>query len=101
MIPALISVGSAILLTLLGVVFQAGMLRQQIAGILTALEAHRTEAKTQHAELRADFKASAKDQGRRIGNLESFIGLTADGVPVQQMGGYSGRVRGPGESDDR
>ena len=101
MIPALIGVGGTLLLAIVGVVFQAGALGEQLKALRVALEAHRTEAKAQHAELRADFKASARDQGRRIGNLESFIGLTADGVPVQQMGGYSGRVRGPGESDDR
>ena len=101
MIPALIGVGGTLLLAIVGVVFQAGALGEQLKALRVALETHRTEAKAQHAELRADFKASARDQGRRIGNLESYIGLTADGVPVQQLGGFSGRVRGPGESDDR
>jgi hypothetical protein len=99
LIPALIGVGGTLLLAIVGVVFQAGALGEQLKALRVALEAHRTEAKTQHAELRADFKASARDQGRRIGNLESYIGLTADGIPVERMGGFSGRVRAP-EGDD-
>ncbi len=83
MIPALISVGAGILVTLLGVVFQAGMLREQLKGLAAALET-----------LRTDFKASAKDQGRRMGNVETYLGLTADGVPVERMQEMSGRVRG-------
>lgn len=47
---------------------------------------------TAHKEVQAK---SAREQGRRIGNLESFAGLTADGVPVERMGGgLSGRIRG-------
>jgi hypothetical protein len=100
-IPALISVGAMLLGGIIGLVFQAGMLREQLKAVRVALDAHRTEAKTQHAELRADFKASARDQGRRIGNLESYVGLTADGMPVERMGGFSGRVRTPEGENDR
>ena len=99
MIPALVGVGATLLLFIVGVVFQAGALREQLAGLQTALDAHRKESKERHDELRADFKASAKDQGRRVGNVESYIGLTADGIPVERMGGFSGRVRVPGDND--
>ena len=41
------------------------------------------------------FAASAKDQGRRIGNIESYLGLNADGIPVERIGGFSGRIHSP------
>jgi hypothetical protein len=95
MIPALISVGAGILVALLGVVFQAGMLREQLKGVLGAMETLRKDIKEQSAEMRAEYRASAKDQGRRVGNVESYIGLTADGIPVERIGDFSGRVRAP------
>lgn len=73
---------------IVGLILGVGRLLERISALRTDLNDHK-----------ATQAASAKDQGRRIGNLESFTGLTADGVPVERMGGgMSGRVRG---SDDR
>jgi hypothetical protein len=73
---------------LAGLILAVGRLLERISAMRTDLDNHKKAQAT-----------SAKDQGRRIGNLESYVGLTADGVPVQQMGGFSGRVRTP-EGDD-
>ena len=68
---------------IVGLILGVGRLLERIGALRVDLDAHK---KVQ--------AASAKDQGRRIGNLESFTGLTADGVPVQRMHeGYTGRVR--------
>jgi hypothetical protein len=72
---------------ILGLVLAVGRLLERISAMRLDLDDHK---KAQ--------AASAKDQGRRIGNLESFTGLTADGVPVVRMQEFSGRVRG---GDDR
>lgn len=84
--PQLLSVGAG-LLPFAAVLVAIGMYRERLTSLRADLDA-----------LKVTQAASARDQGRRIGNLESFTGLTADGVPVERMGGMSGRNRG---GDDR
>ena len=88
MIPALVGVGATLLLAIVGVVFQAGALREQVAALRVSVD-----------NLAKALTRSAESQGRRIGNLESYLGLNADGIPVDRLGGFSGRVRAPGDND--
>lgn len=90
----LISVGGA-LLPFAAVLVAIGMYRERLTSLRADFDALRTAHRADVDALRAEHAASAKDQGRRVGNLESFTGLTADGVPVERMGGgLSGRIRG-------
>jgi hypothetical protein len=73
-----------------GLILAVGRLLERISAMRTDLDNHKKAQTT-----------SAKDQGRRIGNLESYVGLTADGIPVERMGGFSGRVRTPEGENDR
>lgn len=74
---------------IVGLILGVGRLLERISAMGKDLDAHKLAQ-----------AASAKDQGRRIGNLESFTGLTADGVPVDRMGGgMSGRIRETNQSD--
>ena len=86
----LLSVGGA-LLPFAAVLVAIGMYRERL-----------TSLRADFDTLKATQAASARDQGRRIGNLESFTGLTADGVPVERMGGgnFTGRVRARNEGEN-
>jgi hypothetical protein len=70
------------LVTLLGVVFAAGIFVAELRSIRRDLRFHQTEDEKKFHELQSDaekeigklrsaFDESAKDQGRRIGNLEA------------------------------
>lgn len=92
--PQLLGVAGA-LLPFAFVLLAIGAYREKLRAMEAAFGALKTDLATAKVDLARVQAASAKDQGRRIGNLESFTGLTADGVPVQRMGGgMSGRVRG-------
>ena len=74
-------------LPLLIVVFSAGAVTQRLRAVEKAAE-----------KIADALSKSAVAQGRRIGNIESYLGLNADGVPVERLSGYTGRVRTvPGE----
>ncbi len=77
------------ILPIAGLILATGRLLERIGSLRADLDAHK---KAQ--------AASARDQGRRIGNLESFTGLTADGIPVERLGGFTGRHRLPEEKDE-
>ncbi|HXU23054.1 MAG TPA: hypothetical protein VN697_03380 [Tepidiformaceae bacterium] len=82
-----LALGIGLFLPIAGLILAVGRLLERI-------DALRTDV----TSLRTTTSASAIAQGRRIGNLESYVGLTADGIPVERMGDFSGRVRG---SNDR
>lgn len=70
-------------LPLIVVVFMAGAVMQRLRAVEKSIE-----------KLDKSFVDSAKSQGKRIGNVESYLGLNADGIPVERLGGgFSGRVR--------
>ena len=66
------------------VVFAAGAVTQRLRAVEKSVD-----------KLDDSLKRSAESQGKRIGNLESYLGLNADGIPVEQLRDFSGRVRGP------
>ena len=76
-------------LPLAAVLISTGMMLERISALRAAVK-----------ELRSALHASAESQGRRIGNLESYLGLNADGIPVERIGGLTGRHRLPGGDDD-
>lgn len=98
--PQLLSVGGA-LLPFAAMLVAIGVYRERISAMEKAITALGSVLTTAKDDLSKAQAASARDQGRRIGNLESFTGLTADGVPVARMGmgDMSGRVRG--SNDER
>lgn len=59
------------LVTLLGVVFSAGIFVAEIRAIRRDLKAHKDEDDKKFHEIKTEFVASSTDQGRRIGNLEA------------------------------
>jgi len=66
------------------VLVTTGMMLERIRSLRVAVD-----------KLADAFATSAKDQGRRIGNVESYLGLNADGIPVERLQEFSGRVREP------
>lgn len=59
------------LVTLLGVVFGAGIFVAELRAIRRDLNAHKDHDDKRFAEIKTEFDASSTDQGRRIGNLEA------------------------------
>lgn len=62
------------LVSLIVVVFGAGLLVSEVR----ALRREVVELSKRHDD-------SARGQGRRVGNIESYLGLNADGVPVERL----------------
>lgn len=59
------------LVTLLGVVFGAGIFVAELRAMHRDLKAHKEEDDKKFDDIKKEFDASSTDQGRRIGNLEA------------------------------
>jgi hypothetical protein len=62
------------LVSLIVVVFGAGLIVSEVRALRKEVNA-----------LAERHDKSAASQGRRIGNIESYLGLNADGIPVERL----------------
>lgn len=78
------------LVTLLGVIFGAGIFVGELRAMRRDLNAHKADDDKKFEEIKKEFDASSIDQGRRIGNLEAEQRASAKAEDVRRE--FSGRV---------